>query len=99
MKVRKKKADFKFKNAQDKVYRVVWRKPGKQEKAEALCYNPDGPDPRIFLDPHLLERRKMAVIIEEFAHAFFWDKNEKEVRKFSATLRTFLYKSGWKKTT
>jgi hypothetical protein len=39
----------------------------------------------------------MSVTIEEFAHAFFWDKTEKNVRKFAATLTKYLYSQGWRK--
>ena len=94
----KKKPEFRFKNAEGVKYRVAWRKPNKKFQADGLCYNPNDVDPRIFLNPDMLERRSMAVIIEEFTHAFFFEKREKEVRKFSATLRNFLYKKGWRKT-
>jgi hypothetical protein len=38
------------------------------------------------------------VTIEEFAHAFFWDKSEKNVRKFAATLTKYLHANGWRKS-
>jgi hypothetical protein len=39
----------------------------------------------------------MSVTIEEFAHAFFWEKSEKKVRKFAAVLTKYLYNQGWRK--
>jgi KaiC/GvpD/RAD55 family RecA-like ATPase len=47
--------------------------------------------------PGLSPRRKLSVTIEEVTHAFWFDKTEAEVRKFSATVAKILYKDGWRK--
>jgi hypothetical protein len=46
--------------------------------------------------PDLLPRRKLSVTIEEVVHAFWFDKSETEVRKFSGTLSKILYQYGWR---
>ena len=61
--------------------------------AEGLCCSPEVDDPKVLIDPTLKDRRKMSVLIEEITHAFFWDKSEKEVRKFSSTLAKLIHKN------
>jgi hypothetical protein len=89
---------FKSKTDEGYEYTVDKVKPNYKFAAEGLCDNPESKNPKIIIDPSLLPRRELAVTIEEFAHAFFFEKTEKKVRKFSATLTKYLYSQGWRKT-
>ena len=88
---------FKFKTDEGHEYSVNKVKPPAATRAEGLCDNPTSKYPKIVIDPTLLPRRELAVTIEEFAHAFFYEKTEKKVRKFSAVLTKYLYSQGWRK--
>jgi hypothetical protein len=88
---------FKFKTDKGVEYSVNKVKIPARDRAEGLCDCPDNECPQIFIEESLLPRREMAVTIEEFAHAFFWDKSEKNVRKFAASLTKYLYANGWRK--
>lgn len=88
---------FKFKTDKGVEYSVSKIKIPSIDKAEGLCDSPENECPQIFIETSLLPRREMSVTIEEFAHAFFWDKSEKNVRKFSAVLTKYLYANGWRK--
>ena len=88
---------FKFKTDEGHEYSVNKVKPPAAARAEGLCDNPTLKSPKIVIDPTLLPRRELAVTIEEFAHAFFFEKTEKKVRKFSAVLTKYLYSQGWRK--
>tara|TARA_Y100000004_G_scaffold162515_1_gene191325 strand:- start:641 stop:925 length:285 start_codon:yes stop_codon:yes gene_type:complete len=85
--------DSKFKNADGVEYELLWKKPHYKYNAEGLCCSPEVDDPKVLIDPTLKDRRKMSVLIEEITHAFFWDKSEKEVRKFSSTLAKLIHKN------
>jgi len=89
---------FKFKTDEGYEYRVNKHKISSRDNASGLCDNPTLPKPQIIIDPELLPRRELAVTIEEFAHAFFFEKTEKKVRKFSAVLTKYLYSQGWRKS-
>lgn len=88
---------FKFKTAEKVQYELIWRKPHEKYNADGLCWNPELSEPKIMIDSKLPPRREIAVLAEELAHAFFWDKTEAEVRKFSSVLSQCLYKRGWRK--
>lgn len=60
-------------------------------KASGYCFDPDGPEPKIIISKQLLKRRKLNVLIEEMAHAFWYDAPEYKVRKFSAQLGKLIY--------
>lgn len=83
----------KFTNADGIEYELMWKKPHYTYNAEGLCWAPDQEDPKIIIDPTLKPKRKMSVLIEEVTHAFFWEKSEKEVRKFSALLTRLINKN------
>ena len=76
--------NVKFKNSDGIEYELIWRKPHHTYNAAGLCYSPEHDNPKILVDPKLKKRRKMSTLIEEVTHAFFWDKPEREVRKFSS---------------
>ena len=88
---------FSFKTDKGVEYSVNKIKIPARDKAEGLCDSPENEYPKILIDASLLPRREMSVSIEEFAHAFFWDKSEKNVRKFAAVLTKYLYANGWRK--
>jgi hypothetical protein len=88
---------FKFKTDEGYEYKINKFKIPSKLNAEGLCDDPESKNPQIVISPSLLPRREMSVSIEEIAHAFFWDKTEKKVRKFSATLTKYLYSQGWRK--
>ena len=87
--------DFKFKTDEGYQYRV---ENSNLPEHAGLCYDPKSKNPLIIIDSTLLPRRELSVSIEEFAHAFFFEKTEKKVRKFSATLAKYLDSRGWRKT-
>jgi len=89
---------FSFKTDKGVEYSVNKIKIPARDKAEGLCDSPENEYPKILIEASLLPRREMSVSIEEFAHAFFWDKSEKNVRKFAAVLTKYLYANGWRKT-
>ena len=88
---------FNFKTDKGVEYHVNKIKIPAKDKAEGLCDSPENEYPTILIEASLLPRREMSVTIEEFAHAFFWDKSEKNVRKFAAVLTKYLYTNGWRK--
>ena len=88
---------FNFKTDKGVEYHVNKIKIPAKDKAEGLCDSPENEYPKILIEASLLPRREMSVTIEEFAHAFFWDKSEKNVRKFAAVLTKYLYANCWRK--
>ena len=84
--------NIKFKNSDGIEYELVWKKPHHTYKADGLCYSPEVDNPKILVDPSLKKRRKLSTLIEEVTHAFFWDKSEKEVGKFSSVLGSLISK-------
>ena len=85
----------KFKTASNKEYTLLWKNPP-YDDADGLCWSPESKKPKIMIRPNLLPRRKLSVTIEEVVHAFWFDKSETEVRKFSGTLSKILYQYGWR---
>jgi hypothetical protein len=95
-----------FKTADNIPYTVKFKSPvlcyltkkGRpiKMKVDGLCFNPNGRKPKIYIDSKLGNRRKLAVIIEEYVHAHWYDLTEKEVRKFAANLTKMLYTQGWR---
>jgi len=95
--LKKNTKSFTFKTDKGIEYSVTKIKIPAKTNAEGLCDSPDNATPQIFIEASLLPKREMSVTIEEFAHAFFWDKSEKNVRKFAAVLTKYLYANGWRK--
>ena len=97
----KKKKNFKFKNASGTKYEVVFRKPNKNaygEDCDGVCHSPAEAKPKIQINPHRTDQTQLNTTIHEFAHAFFWDKPEKEVKRFSDAVSRFLYnEKKWRK--
>jgi hypothetical protein len=84
--------NIKFKKSDGIEYELLWKKPHHTYNADGLCYSPDLKNPKILVDPTLKKRRKLSTLIEEVTHAFFWDKSEREVRKFSSVLAGLINK-------
>jgi hypothetical protein len=92
----KKRKSYKFKTADNAKFELKFRAPHRKHNADGLCDDPKSKKPKIYIDPKLLPRRKLAVLIEEIFHAFFFEKTEREARKFAATLTKFIYTTGWR---
>jgi len=91
------KKTFSFVNTKGVKYKVKERRIQKRHSSVGLCYPPFGKNPRIYLDPDMSDRLRLSVTIEEFLHAFFWNKTEREVRKASRTIAKFLYLDNWRR--
>ena len=82
---------MKFKNSEGTEYTVNYNKPDPRLRASGLCDNPDIKNPQIHVDPTLLTRRQLNVLIEEVFHAHLYDLPEKKARKFAANLGKLIY--------
>ena len=82
---------MKFKNFEGIQYTVNYNKPPLRLRDSGLCDNPDIKNPQIHVDPTLLTRRQLNVLIEEVFHAHLYDLPEKKARKFSANLGKLIY--------
>jgi len=90
-----KKKEFKFKNSQGEEFEVVFKKPNKAffgNDCDGYCTAS-----RVAINPHRGPQTVLNTSIHEFAHAHFWDKPEKDVKKFADSLSRFLYNHcGWR---
>ena len=97
----KKKKNFKFKNAHGVKYEVIFRKPNKNaygDDCDGICLSPSSSSPKIQINPHRTDQTQLNTAIHEFAHAFFWDKPEQDIKKFSDAVSRFLYnEKKWRK--
>ena len=82
---------MKFKNFEGVEYTVNYNKPPGKYNASGLCDNPDVKNPAIIVDPTLLTRRQLNVLIEEVFHAHLYHLPEKKARKFAANLGKLIY--------
>lgn len=88
---------MKFKNFEGVEYTVNYNKPLGRQNASGLCDSPDAEYPQIHVDPRLLTRRKLNVLIEEVFHAHLFDLSERKARKFAANLGKLIYAQFLKK--
>lgn len=88
---------MKFKNFENIEYEVLYVKPKFNRLVDGLCDNPETKNPQIVIDPALLDRRKLNVLIEEVFHAYFYDLPEYKARKFAANLGKLIYNQHLKK--
>ena len=96
-----KRPGFKFKNTKGVEYEVLFHKPNKKvyNHAVGLCHDPNEKDPKILIDPYQTDQGELNTAIHEFAHAFFWDKSEKDVYSYANALSRFLYNEcHWRKS-
>lgn len=82
---------MKFKNFEGAEYTVNYNKPLARFRASGLCDSPDTKDPQILVDPTLLTRRQLNVLIEEVFHAHLFELPEWKARKFAANLGKLVY--------
>lgn len=82
---------MKFKNFEGVEYTVNYNKPLARFKASGLCDSPDIDNPQILVDPTLLTRRQLNVLIEEVFHAHLFDLSERKARKFASNLGKLVY--------
>ena len=82
---------MKFKNFEGVEYTVNYNKPLGRQNASGLCDSPEIKSPQIHVDPRLLTRRQLNVLIEEVFHAHLFDLPEKKARKFAANLGKLIY--------
>lgn len=82
---------MKFKNFEDVEYEVLYVVPKFSRAVEGLCDSPDTQHPQVIVDPQLLKRRQLNVLIEEVFHAHFYDLPEWKARKFAANLGKLVY--------
>ena len=82
---------MKFKNFEGVEYTVNYNKPLARYKASGLCDSPDTKYPQILVDPTLLTRRQLNVLIEEVFHAHLFELPEWKARKFAANLGKLVY--------
>ncbi len=82
---------MKFKNFEDVEYEVLYVVPKFSRAVEGLCDSPDTERPQVIVDPRLLKRRQLNVLIEEVFHAHFYDLPEWKARKFAANLGKLVY--------
>ena len=82
---------MKFKNFEDVEYEVLYVVPKFSRAVEGLCDSPDAERPQVIVDPQLLKRRQLNVLIEEVFHAHFYDLPEWKARKFAANLGKLVY--------
>lgn len=94
------KSEFKFKIADGTEYLTRFEKPNKRyygEDCDGKCSAPDSENPTILINPYRGPQTILNTSIHEFAHAHFWDKSEKDVKKFADSLSRFLYNHcGWR---
>ena len=88
---------MKFKNFEGVEYTVNYNKPPSRLRASGLCDNPNIKNPQIHVDPSLLTRRQLNVLIDEVFHAHLYDLPEKKARKFAANLGKLIYSRFLKK--
>jgi hypothetical protein len=89
---------FIFKNSKGVEYSVTVENIPPKREALGECDAPWNNNPKIVIEADLTDRRRLSVAIEEIAHAFFFERPEKDIKKFAATLAKFLYKDDWRKT-
>lgn len=88
---------MKFKNFEGVEYTVNYNKSLGRQNASGLCDPPHLQYPQIHIDPRLLTRRQLNVLIEEVFHAHFFEMPEYKARKFAANLGKLVYNKFIKK--
>jgi len=93
---------MKFKNSQGVGYEIIFRKPDKRhfgKDCDGICADPSNASPKIHINPHRTDQTQLNTLIHEVAHAFFWDKSEKDIRAYADTMSRLLYNElKWRKS-
>ena len=74
---------MKFKNFEGVEYTVNYNKPLGRQNASGLCDSPEIESPQIHVDPRLLTRRQLNVLIEEVFHAHLFYLPERNVESIN----------------
>jgi Zn-dependent peptidase ImmA (M78 family) len=96
----KKKQNFTFKNSKGVEYEVFFKKPNFKYygNSDGYCHDPKEKDPKIYVNPYLTKQSELNTIIHEMAHAFFWDKPEKDIFAYANAVSRMLYNhQHWRK--
>ena len=96
----KKNENFKFKNTKGIEYEVFFKKPNAKwyGNVDGYCHDPKEKDPKIYVNPYLTKQSELNTIIHEMAHAFFWDKPEKDIFAYANAVSRMLYNhQNWRK--
>ena len=99
-KKKKKKQNFTFKNTQGVEYEIFFKKPNSKyyQDTDGYCHDPKEKDPKIYINPYLTKQSELNTIINEMAHAFFWDKPEKDIFAYANAVSRMLYThQNWRK--
>jgi len=93
MQKNKKDNDFTFKNTKGIEYKVIFRKPNSKwyGDIDGYCEDPQEKDPKIYINPYLTKQSELNTVIHEMAHAFFWDKPEKDIYAYANAVSRMLY--------
>ena len=99
-KKKKKKQNFTFKNTQGVEYEIFFKKPNSKyyQDTDVYCHDPKEKDPKIYINPYLTKQTELNTIVHEMAHAFFWDKPEKDIFAYANAVSRMLYThQNWRK--
>lgn len=99
-KKKKKKQNFTFKNTQGVEYEIFFKKPNSKyyQDTDGYCHDPKEKDPKIYINPYLTKQTELNTIVHEMAHAFFWDKPEKDIFAYANAVSRMLYThQNWRK--
>ena len=99
-KKKKKKQNFTFKNTQGVEYEIFFKKPNSKyyQDTDGYCHDPKEKDPKIYINPYLTKQTELNTILHEMAHAFFWDKPEKDIYAYANAISRMLYNhQNWRK--
>ena len=99
-KKKKKKQNFTFKNTQGVEYEIFFKKPNSKyyQDTDGYCHAPKEKDPKIYINPYLTKQTELNTIVHEMAHAFFWDKPEKDIFAYANAVSRMLYThQNWRK--
>ena len=96
-----KNQNFAFKNSKGVEYKVFFHKPNHKlygSDCHGVCSNPKDKNPKILISPYLTNQSELNTIIHEMAHAFFWDKPEKDILAYANAVSRMLYNhQQWRK--
>ena len=89
----KKKPNFTFKNTKGIEYEIFFIKPNEKYygDVDGYCHDPKEKNPKIYINPYLTKQSELNTIVHEMAHAFFWDKPEKDIYAYANAVSRMLY--------
>ena len=87
---------FLFKDNKGHKYEVIFKRLPSNCSYMGLCEDPEEDAPQIVIKKNLGDKSLLNTIIHEFAHAFFWESTEGNVRTFANKVTKLLYEMGWR---